>query len=761
MHRTPSLRYLRITVIYVLLFLQFNCGGGGSDAGAGGQAGGEQGGQQQSSLAVPQDLVARALGSDSIQLEWEYAGSTATNILVERSIDANNFSQIAIVASDAETYIAAGLIASTEYYFRLRASNAVDFSDYTAIRPATTEESSSLHSCIQPQEENILFVDVGNICGDCSDSIAREDNAINNAWCSIAQAASVAQPGDTIYIRAGEYKESVTLSQSGEQQAPITFSAYAGEEVIMEGGEYLNGWSQCESQVECGGNSNWQNIYYSFIPAEHAAEVSALVANLFQGEEMLAVSQEPDMPDPFYIDDIDNYHSINIGEQTLTTLTDPVVFSALSSTFWQDAYALLWVTHNRVEFRKIDSYDTVNHVITYAETDAPPYDDREGKYSIYNGVQQIDNPGEYSIAHDLEQDGTRKTYLWPLGGVMNRNSIRYSARNFGININRQSYITIQGLKVQRYTGSELIHGVGIGSVTQGAEIDGVVIRNNQIRFNRHATRGYGGIFIYGCNDCSVDSNRVAENVRHAGIFLSNPTRSTIKNNVVYKPGQTGIRYYYADQSSIINNEISGCSGSHANTITVYLWSNDILIANNYIHDSLGYMTLQRSNNITIYNNIVDAAKSRIAVAEFGNESSGTWVVANNTFINSEPSTSLMFGNYGADFIVKNNILDGFCPPNGATVDRNNNIYTGLMWCQGNQYGWELVDSEVIEEDLGQIFSSPATENYTPLGNSYASASGADISDVLPSDIFTDFRFDLDFDGKIRGMTNPAVGALEP
>ncbi len=623
------------------------------------------------------------------------------------------------------------------------------------------EQGDQQQSCVQPQGEDNFFVDVANICGACSDSTEREDNTINNAWCSIAHAASVSQPGDTIYIRAGEYRESVTLSQSGEQQASIIFVAYAGEEVIMEGGEHLNGWVQCQSQAECGGNPNWQNIYYAYIPQEYAAETDALVANLFQGEEMLAVAQEPDVPDPFYIDDIENYFSIDIGEQTLTTLTDPGVFSSYADTFWQDAYALLWVTHNRVEFRKIDSFDSQSSAIAFAETDAPPYDDREGKYSIYNGVQQIDNPGEYSVSYDLEQDSTRKTYLWPLGGVMSDNSIRYSARNFGININRQSYVTVQGLKVQRYTGSELIHGVGIGSVTQGAEIDGIVIRNNQVRFNRHATRGYGGIFLYGCNNCSVDSNTVSENVRHAGIFLSNPTSSIVKNNVVYKPGQTGIRYYYADQSSIINNEVSGCSGSHANTITVYLWSNDVLIANNYIHDSLGYITLQRSHNITIYNNIVDTSKSRIAVTEFGDESSGTWIFANNTFINSAPSTALMFGNYGADFIVKNNILDGFCPPDGATVDRSNNIYTGLMWCQGNQYGWELEDNELIEEDLEQIFSSSASGNYVPLGNSYAAASGTNISDVLPNDIFTDFRFDLDINGNLRNMANPAMGALEP
>lgn len=621
----------------------------------------------------------------------------------------------------------------------------------------TRDQQRQKLSCEQPQGD-FYFVDGAGVCGTCSDEISKAENSIDNAWCTIAHAASVSQPGDTIYIRDGEYQESITLSQSGADGSPITFAAFDSEDVILEGGDYLNNWVRCDSAAACGGNPNWQNIHYNYIPAEKASETDALVANLFQGDQMLAVAQEPDMPDPFYIDDIENYYSIEVGGQTLTTITDPGRLSGFHPSFWQDAYALMWVTHNRVEFRKIDSF--MNGTISFAETGAPPYDDRDGKYSIYNGVQQIDNPGEYSVGHNLEQNGTRKIYLWPLYGNANNNSIRFSARNYGININRQSYVTVQGLTVQRYTGSELIHGVGIGSVTQGGEINEVNIINNEVRFNRHATRGYGGIFLFGCNDCAIDSNIVSENVRHAGIFLSNPTRSVVKNNLVYKPGQTGIRYYYADQSSIVNNEVSGCSGSHANTITVYLWSNDVLIANNYIHDSLGYITLQRSNNITIYNNIIDATISKIAVQEFQDQSSGTWILANNTFINSSNSTSVMFNNYGANYIIKNNILDGSAVLDEDTVDRDNNIYTGLMWNQGTNYGWVLAENEIVQEDLNQILADSASGDYTPLANGYAASAGQDISNILPSEIFTNFDFDKDFSGAQRDMNNPTIGALE-
>ncbi len=734
-----------------LLFLS-SCGGGGGSTGEPPTPP-----PPEASLQAPQITSAQSQASDSIVVEWNCNDEDLSDVIIEISVDGYNFTQSFSVNPDDTSFEIDGLISATQYFVRIKGVSGENSSEYSTVVAVATGQGAAL-SCEQPPGDNIYFVDVDGVCGSCSDLISKDDNAINNAWCTIAHAASEVQPGDTIYIRAGEYPESVVLSQSGEDGAQIAFAAYAGEDVILEGGDYINGWTQCQSANDCGGNPNWQNIYYNYIPAENAADTTALVANLFQGDELLDVAQEPDLPDSFFIDDIENYYPISVGGQTTTTLTDAITFSNYPPGFWEDAYALLWVTHNRVEFRKIESY--ANNTISFAETDAPPYDDRDGRYSIYNGVQQIDNPGEYSVSYNLEQNGTRKVYLWPLQGVIADNLVRFSARNYGININRQSYVTVQGLTVQRYTGSELIHGVGIGSVRQGGEIDGIVIRDNKVRFNRHATRGYGGIYLYGCNDCMVDSNTVSENVRHAGIFLSYPTRSRVKNNLVYKPGQTGIRYYYADQSSITNNEISNCSGSHANTITVYLWSNDVLIANNYIHDSLGYITLQRSNNITIYNNIIDTTISRIAVQEFGDQSSGTWILANNTFINSSNSTSVMFSNHGADYIIKNNILDGSAVLDEGTVDRDNNIYTGLMWSQGSNYGWELAENEIVQEDLSQILTDESNSDYTPVINGYAVGAGQDISDVLPSDIFTDFEFDKDFSGAQRDMAAPSIGAME-
>lgn len=624
------------------------------------------------------------------------------------------------------------------------------------------ENNSQNLSCDGNFNSSSFFVDGDSICGTCSDSITRDDNSITAPWCTISHAVEMAEPGETIYIRQGSYRESVDLPQSGEDASPITLSAFASEEVIIEGSEILDNWTACESQTLCHNNPNWQSIYYAFIPAEHAQQTDAQLANLFEQNELLAVSQEPDQPDTFYIDDIDYFYTIDNSLMTSTQLTDSNVFNQDNPHYWDDSYALLWVSHNIVNFRKIDSFDPSTSSITFAETDNPPYSDRNELYSVFNGVHLIDMPGEYSITDTLEQDGSRKVYLWPKEAANpDDTTITYSVRNYGININRQSYWTIKGITVQKQTGDQLTNGIGIGSVSQGTDIHQITLQNNTVRFNRHSQRGYGGIYLSHCNDCRVENNEVYENIRHYGIFSTYPARNMIKNNIVRRPGLTCIANYYARQLQIIENDLSGCSGNHANTITVYLDSQDILIANNYIHDSRGSLTLQNSGNITIYNNIIDSGDRNHAIDEWGGNSSGTYLLIHNHFLNAN-NYALNIGNESARYIIKNNIIDGFCPDDEADIDVSHNLYVGLAWCQAERYGWTLENGSIIEENQSLLFTDPDNKLFSPIASAPHSGAATDISDLLPTDTFPDFDFTQDYLNNTRAFDDTStMGAIDP
>lgn len=58
---------------------------------------------------------------------------------------------------------------------------------------------------------------------------------------TIQKAANVVAPNDTVYVKAGVYKEMVWIKQSGTPAAPITFRNY-GNDVVIVDGENLRSW---------------------------------------------------------------------------------------------------------------------------------------------------------------------------------------------------------------------------------------------------------------------------------------------------------------------------------------------------------------------------------------------------------------------------------------------------------------------------------------------------------------------------------------
>ena len=57
------------------------------------------------------------------------------------------------------------------------------------------------------------------------------------------------QPGDTLLIRGGTYRESVTFQRGGEEGRPVTARPYEGEEVLVTGCDPVAGWERHEGDI--------------------------------------------------------------------------------------------------------------------------------------------------------------------------------------------------------------------------------------------------------------------------------------------------------------------------------------------------------------------------------------------------------------------------------------------------------------------------------------------------------------------------------
>jgi lysophospholipase L1-like esterase len=90
----------------------------------------------------PSNLTATPVSSSQITLNWTNNASTETGFLVERKTGSGGtYAQIALVAENDTSFIDTGLSASTQYYYRIRAINALGDSAYSNETNATTTAS--------------------------------------------------------------------------------------------------------------------------------------------------------------------------------------------------------------------------------------------------------------------------------------------------------------------------------------------------------------------------------------------------------------------------------------------------------------------------------------------------------------------------------------------------------------------------------------------------------------------------------------------
>jgi subtilisin family serine protease len=90
-------------------------------------------------LDAPTNLTATALSSSVINLAWTDNASAETGYKIERSTDAVNFSQIAIVPANYTSYPSQGLPGGTTFHYRVRAYGGANHSPFSNVASATTQ----------------------------------------------------------------------------------------------------------------------------------------------------------------------------------------------------------------------------------------------------------------------------------------------------------------------------------------------------------------------------------------------------------------------------------------------------------------------------------------------------------------------------------------------------------------------------------------------------------------------------------------------
>jgi parallel beta-helix repeat protein len=505
--------------------------------------------------------------------------------------------------------------------------------------------------------------------------------------------------GDVVRFKGGVvYRGTINVNASGAAGNPIIFDgnfdgSWGTGKAIIDGREALTGWTQATS-TEVDGNANWSNIYWTWVPAG----TSILEAGVFENGQRLFLAKNPNPTDTFWLDNIDDF--ADADSFTRTTITDAALLNQADPNYWSGPTQVIFRAGNNAFMMKpITGFNPSLDQISFADPGSNLY----GEFAMANSFRVLDMPGEYVIRTDrTDGAGNVKMYIMPLTSGISGKTFEVAKRQNAFHLGQRSNVTINGFIMQ---GTAYSSAGGHINTSTNSGSTGLTITNNIMRYG-----GAMGVRLHGSSNAVVSNNEVYEN-RNRGIFASGSTAAgapvvtnvTVSNNIVNKNGATGIGMYVATNSQITSNIVTNHNGHHANGITIYISSNNVMVRGNYVSGRYVAFTTQNSNNIAVAYNVL-LTKDAYSYASWAGTSNGLY-----TYNNVMLGGYMTINSTSTNVVSRNNIVAGSNVVNkGGTA--SNNIYVALMPSQyQDPYGGST--GSIYQPDLNQIFVNPTAGDY--------------------------------------------------
>lgn len=570
-------------------------------------------------------------------------------------------------------------------------------------------------------------------------------------------AGTTLEAGDTVLFRGGvTYRGGFATAASGAEGNPITYKGdgWGAESAIIDGTEIFSpSWTQCTSSSQCFGNANYAEIWFADAPVGFT-----LFTPFFEDSEFLWFSQQPKTDPRIVYKRIEDFYVIAYDDpdagMTRTSITDPDVFTQSDPDFYDDCFALAWAMNNSVYTPEILSYDPASNTITMEQIGVL-YTERDYLYSIIGSVGLMDTPGEFGFQGDT-------LYIWP-GDSDDPSEHEYSIseRSIGVGIAGSDYLNVEGFHVFGFFSEAAQEGVCIRAISPANSF--LEITDNEVSHSH----GYANILVGNDGtDIKISGNNVHWNRSGTGIHVITGARITVDDNIVAFVERNGIWLQEATDSSITRNVMSDIKSSHANGVSVYQASDNVLVAGNIISTG-GFnfpITFSASSNLFVTGNLVDAMAFEYAIARW------TLCTGDNYFVGNTVLRADITALYNLDtsWIAYNNILDG---SEDISTSSTHNLYVGLNYDQNpdGSPAWVPQSAEILAADAWDdyaLFSPTYDDNFTSQTfsdiftdyegldfglkvGSAAIGAGADYSSLYPTEDFPDYDFTVDLDGVTR------------
>lgn len=175
-------------------------------------------GGQAPPLEAPSGFRARGLSSDEVLLWWRDDGRGAASLQLEIAADGQPWKQLAELPASAIVYSATGLAPAGRWRFRLGAVAAGGTIAWT--EPVEASTFSPLHQgrhwYVRPSGDD------------------RAAGTRQTPFRTLSRAVAAVEPGDTVWIGAGLYRESI-VARGGREDAWVSYRNIPGEQPVLDG----------------------------------------------------------------------------------------------------------------------------------------------------------------------------------------------------------------------------------------------------------------------------------------------------------------------------------------------------------------------------------------------------------------------------------------------------------------------------------------------------------------------------------------------
>ena len=507
--------------------------------------------------------------------------------------------------------------------------------------------------------------------------------SIDAPFRTIQRAAALAQPGDTVLVRGGTYRETVRPARSGAAGAPITFKPYNGESVVVSGADVITGWSRYDGSV---------------YKAPQGWDLGFGENQVFVDGKMMVEARWPnttlDLSRPVKAKADGLTPTLN-GDNSRATLRDSAL--TMPDGYWTGATIHVAPGHAWVaQTGKITEYKRGQLKFNYVQMstkyevpeagdeyyltgkfqalDAPTEWFRDPDGTLYLWAQQSDNPAGHLV------EAKRRDYAFDLSG---RDFI--NVEDFGIfaatitSDAESSNLRLSGLDA-RYVSHFTLMDRGWTTRDSGIELMGTdsVIENSVVAWSAG-----NGIRIHGKNN--VARNNVIHDTGYAAgteaAILVRDADHLITRNTIYNVGRSGVKHSRAPRTDVTYNLISDVMLQTTDGGGTYTYGTDgqgAEVAYNIIRGAVtggfggvGVYLDNFSSNWVVHHNVVWDVNAGVKM----NPTSRYNQIVNNTLMGEDYGVASSKDRDMLGSVFRNNIF-GAQAQIGSTAVQANNLLAG-------------------------------------------------------------------------------------